>query len=60
LKDFIKETYPKDVKISKATIVVESDFQYKMAESFRRIAENLPFEIQVFSDFQTAEDWVKE
>jgi hypothetical protein len=31
-----------------------------MAEYSRRIAEDLPFEIQVFSDFQAAEDWVKE
>jgi hypothetical protein len=58
LKDLIKENYPKDVKISKAAIVVESDFQSRMAESFRRISED--FEIQVFSDFQAAEDWVKE
>jgi hypothetical protein len=60
LKDFIKENYLKDVKISKAAIVVESDFQSRMAESFSRISEDLPFEIQIFSDFQTAEDWVKE
>jgi hypothetical protein len=59
LKDLIKENYPKDVKISKAAIVVESDFQSRMAESFSRISD-LPFEIQVFSDFQAAEDWVKE
>ena len=59
LKDLIKENYPKDVKISKAEIVVESDFQSRMAESFSRISEDLPFEIQVFSDFQAAEDWLK-
>jgi hypothetical protein len=60
LKDLIKENYPKDVKIIKAAIVVESDFQSRMAESIRRISEDLPFEIQVFSDFQADEDWVKE
>jgi hypothetical protein len=54
LKDLIKENYPKDVKISKAAIVVKSDFQSRMAESFRRISEDS--EIQVFSDFQAAED----
>lgn len=59
LKDFIKESYPKDVKINKTAIVVESGFQSSMAESFRQISEDLPFEIRVFSDFQNAEDWVK-
>jgi hypothetical protein len=29
-----------------------------MAESFRQVAKDLPFEIRVFSDFQAAEDWV--
>ena len=60
LKDIIKDNYPKDVKINKIAIVVESGFQLKMAESFRQIGGDLPFEIQVFSDFQGAEDWVKE
>jgi len=52
--------YPIDVKIIKAPIVVETDIQSRMAESFRRIAVNHPFEIQVFSEFQAAAGWVKE
>jgi hypothetical protein len=60
LKDLIVEIYPQDVKINKTAIVVESGFQSRMAESFRQIAEDLPFEIRVFSDFQAAEEWVKE
>ena len=60
LKELIKENYPKDVKINKTAIVIKSGFQSKMAESFKQIAADLPFEIQVFSDFQAAEDWVKE
>ena len=60
LKELIKENYPKDVKINKTAIVIKSGFQSKMAESFKQIAVDLPFEIQVFSDFQAAEDWVKE
>ena len=60
LKELIKENYPKDVKINKTAIVIKSGFQSKMAESFKQIAEDLPFEIQVFSDFQAAEDWVEE
>ena len=60
LKDNIKENYPNDHKIGKTAIVIKSGFQSNMAESFRQIAEDLPFEIRVFSDFQAAEDWVKE
>jgi hypothetical protein len=60
LRDIIKENFPKDVKIDKTAIVVESGFQSRMAESFRQIAEDLPFEMRVFYDFQSAEDWVKE
>ena len=60
LRDIIKENYPNDHKINKTAIVIESGFQSSMAESFRQIAEDLPFEIRVFSDFQAAEDWVKE
>ena len=59
LRDIIKENYPKDHKIEKTAIVIESDFQSRMAESFKQIAEDLPFEIRVFSDFQAAEDWVR-
>jgi hypothetical protein len=60
LKELIKENYPKDVKINKTAIVIKSGFQSKTAKYFKQIAEDLPFEIQVFSDFQAAEDWVKE
>jgi hypothetical protein len=30
-----------------------------MAESFRQVAKDLPFEIRIFSDIQAAEDWAK-
>jgi hypothetical protein len=59
LRDIIRYNYPKDVKIDKIAIVAESDFQLKMAESFRQIGDDLPFEIRIFSDFQSAENWVK-
>ena len=58
LRDIIKENYPKDVKINKTAIVAKSEFQSSMAKSFRRIAEDLPFEIRVFTDLQAAEDWI--
>ena len=59
LRDIIRENYPNGHKINKTAIVIESEFQSSMAESFAQIAKDLPFEIRVFSDFQAAEDWVK-
>ncbi len=59
LRDIIKENYPKGHKIDKTAIVIESEFQSRMAESFRQIAKDFPFEIRVFSDLQAAEDWVR-
>jgi hypothetical protein len=59
LKDIIKENYPKDHNVRKTAIVIESEFQSSMAESFRQTAKDLPFEIRIFSDFQAAEDRVR-
>ena len=59
LRDIIKENYPKDHKINKTAIVIESEFQSSMAESFSQIAKDLPFEMRIFSDLQAAEDWVR-
>lgn len=59
LRDIIKENYPNDHNINKTALVIESEFQSSMAQSFRQVAKDLPFEIRVFSDFQAAENWVK-
>ena len=59
LRDIIRENYPNDHKINKTAIVIESEFQSSMAESFKQVAKDLPFEIRIFSDIQAAEDWVK-
>ena len=59
LRDIVKENYPNDHKINKTAIVIESEFQSSMAQSFKQVAKDLPFEIRVFSDFQAAENWIK-
>jgi hypothetical protein len=59
LKDIIQKIYPENVKRNKTAIVVGSGLQSALAESFRQIADGLPFEIQIFTDFQAAEDWIK-
>ena len=51
--------YPVDASIRKTAIVVESDRQASLAESFIKIAEDLPQTFKVFSNLANAEDWVK-
>ena len=60
LKGMIKEYYPKDARINKTAIVVESELQSNMAEAFTKIAADLPQQFMVFSNLAEAEAWVKE
>lgn len=58
LKDYIEDIYPEDVTRSKTAIVVATGLQSAMASFFSEIAKDLPFEIEAFSDFKAAEDWI--
>jgi hypothetical protein len=60
LKDIIKENYPVDARINKTAIVVESGLPTDLAESFTKIADDLPQEFKVFTNIQAAEDWITE
>ena len=60
LKALVKEYYPADASIRKTAIVVETDQQAALAESFTKISKDLPQDFKVFSNLQDAEDWVKE
>jgi hypothetical protein len=60
LKDIIKEYYPPDARINKTALVVETGLQTSLAESFTRIAADLPQKFRVFSNLADAEDWVKQ
>jgi hypothetical protein len=60
LKGIVKEYYPKDARIKKSAIVVETDWQKNLVESFIDIAQDLPQTFRVFSNLADAEDWVKE
>ncbi|MHA1940781.1 MAG: hypothetical protein ACW97P_03545 [Candidatus Hodarchaeales archaeon] len=59
IRDFIKKHYPENSTRNKTAIVVEKGFQKGLAEVFANIVEDLPFEMKVFSDIQSAELWVK-
>ena len=58
LKDIIKENYPKNSRINKTALVVESTEQSDLAQAFIKMAEDLPQTIKVFSSFAEAEEWV--
>jgi len=60
LKDIIKENYPKDSRINKTALVVQSGAQSGLAEAFAKIAEDLPQTFKVFSSLADAEEWVKQ
>lgn len=60
LKDIIKENYPKDARINKTALVVESGAQSGLAETFTKIAQDLPQTFKVFSSLADAEQWVKQ
>lgn len=60
LKDIIKENYPAGAKINKTAIVVKSGLQTSLAESFTKIAVDLPQKFKVFSNLADAEVWVKQ
>ena len=56
--DLIKEYYPRNMKRKKTALVVETGFQFGLAESFIEIGKQLPFETRVFANIQSAEDWI--
>ena len=58
LKDFINENYPENATRSKPAMVVVSGLHASLAESFAQIAKDLPYEIKVFTDLQSAEEWI--
>lgn len=60
LKYIIKEFAPAGMKINKTALVVESGLQTSLAESFTKIAADLPQKFRVFSNLTDAEDWVKD
>ncbi len=60
LRDVIKENYPKDARVNKTAIVVESESQASIAEAFTKIVADLPQQFKVFSDLKDAEAWVRE
>lgn len=60
LRDFIQDNYPDKATRSKTAMVVVSGLHTGIAESFAQIAKDLPWEIRVFSNIRSAEEWIAE
>jgi hypothetical protein len=59
IKDFLKENFPETAKPDKRTaIVVSTGLHTAMATEYIRLAEDLPVELRVFSEFRAAEKWI--
>ena len=60
LKNMVRDYYPADASIRKTALVVQSEQQAAVAESFIKIAADLPQKFKVFTHLTHAEAWVKE
>ena len=60
LKSMVKDYYPADASIVKTALVVTTEQQAAVAESFIEMAKDLPQKFGVFSNLADAEAWVKE
>jgi hypothetical protein len=60
IKEFVANYYPRDRNIHKTAIVVENGFQAGLAKEYVNIPKDLPIETKVFSNIESAEEWVIE
>jgi hypothetical protein len=58
IKDHIQMHYPRSTKRRKFAIVAEGGFVSVIAETFVKIANDLPCEIRFFNAYQEACDWI--
>jgi hypothetical protein len=58
LKNIIDENYPQNARPTKTAIVVETGMQFGMANEFKDLLKELPYQINVFYDFEAAKKWV--
>jgi hypothetical protein len=59
IKEYGVNHYPKSAEPKKTAIVIETNFQRALAETYISTGEEHPREIQIFSDFKEAEQWVR-
>ena len=57
---YVELLYPQQTTRTKTAIIVSSGLQIGIMEAYKDIGKNLPFEIEIFWDIETAEKWVTE
>ena len=58
-RDFASKHYPKNAKQgNKSAIVVKTGLIKGLIDLWAKIAEDIPYEIKVFSDIRDAEEWL--
>ena len=58
IKDSVKKLYPPDSKGKKTAIVAQTGVQNSLATLYADLAQDLPRKIKVFTDLQSAKQWV--
>lgn len=58
IKSLVKKNCPKDFNATKTAIVVKNDFQQTYATLYSNICKDLQHEIRVFSELESAKDWI--
>ena len=60
IANFTQMMYPKNAPDSKTAIVVSPGFQKSIAEAFKEFEKNLPYQIKIFLDAESAKKWALE
>ena len=60
IKDSVEKLYPKGSKDKKTAIVTETGVQNSLATLYSDLGKDLPRAIRVFSDLESAINWIKQ
>ena len=61
IRDLVKEKYPEHARpYRKVAMVVEGGLNSALAKEYIKIADELPPEFKIFSDLDSAKNWVKQ
>ncbi len=59
IKDMVVRLYPPDSKGKKTAIVAQTGVQHSLVTLYADLAKDLPRKIKVFSDLQSAKQWIR-
>ena len=58
IKSLVRKYCPKDFKATKTAMVVQNDFQKTYATLYSDICKDLQHEISIFTELESAKDWI--